>query len=40
MQPTFYPALTNDLTPKDPWTPLLRAYENDRVQIRVLVGAQ
>jgi len=39
VQPTFYTTLTNDLTAKDPYTPLLRAYENDRVQIRVLVGA-
>ncbi|HSG39909.1 MAG TPA: copper oxidase, partial [Thermoanaerobaculia bacterium] len=38
-QPAFYAALTNDVNSKDPWTPLLRAYENDRVQIRVLVGA-
>ncbi|HEX6901528.1 MAG TPA: copper oxidase [Thermoanaerobaculia bacterium] len=39
VQPNFYPPLTNDIKPKDPYTPLLRAYENDRVQIRVLVGA-
>jgi hypothetical protein len=38
-QPTFYPALTADVKPGDPFTPLLRAYENDKVQIRVLVGA-
>ncbi|MDT7603014.1 MAG: manganese oxidase, partial [Acidobacteriota bacterium] len=38
-QPNFYPALTADLKPGDPYTPLLRAYENDKVQIRVLVGA-
>ena len=38
-QPAFYAALTNDVNGKDPFTPLLRAYENDRVQIRVLVGA-
>jgi hypothetical protein len=38
VQPTFYQALTGDLLDKDPYTPLLRAYENDRVQIRVLVG--
>ena len=25
--------------PGDPFTPLLRAYENDKVQIRILVGA-
>ncbi|HKS10385.1 MAG TPA: hypothetical protein VJS13_12615, partial [Pyrinomonadaceae bacterium] len=39
VQPTFYPALTNGVQPGDPFTPLLRAYENDRVQIRILVGA-
>jgi hypothetical protein len=29
----------NPMTPPDPYTPLLRAYENDRVQVRTLVGA-
>ena len=38
-QPTFYPPLTADVQPGDPFTPLLRAYENDPVQIRILVGA-
>ncbi|HVG28760.1 MAG TPA: hypothetical protein VM864_03475 [Pyrinomonadaceae bacterium] len=38
-QPNFYPALTAGLQPGDPFTPLMRAYENDRVQIRMLVGA-
>jgi hypothetical protein len=38
-QPNFYPPLTADVQPGDPFTPLLRAYENDPVQIRVLVGA-
>lgn len=38
-QPGFYPPLTSDVGSYDPFTPLLRAYENDRVQIRVLVGA-
>ncbi|HEX8163105.1 MAG TPA: hypothetical protein VF538_14645 [Pyrinomonadaceae bacterium] len=38
-QPTFYPALTAGVQPGDPFTPLLRAYENDRVQVRMLVGA-
>jgi manganese oxidase len=38
-QPGFYPALTGGVEGGDPFTPLLRAYENDRVQIRVLVGA-
>ena len=40
VQPTFYPALTTGVMPGDPFTPLLRAYENDQVQIRILVGAQ
>ena len=31
--------LTEDARPTDPYTPLLRAYENDRVQIRILVGS-
>ena len=39
VQPGFYPALTNGVQPGDPFTPLLRAYENDKVQIRILVGA-
>ncbi|MDQ3803543.1 MAG: LpqB family beta-propeller domain-containing protein [Acidobacteriota bacterium] len=38
-QPNFYPPLTGGLFNKDPFTPLLRAYEDDKVQIRVLVGA-
>lgn len=38
-QPNFYPPLTGGVEPADPFTPLLRAYENDRVQVRVLVGA-
>jgi hypothetical protein len=38
-QPNFYPALTNAVQPQDPFTPLLRAYPNDKVQVRVLVGA-
>ena len=39
VQPMFYPALTKGVQPGDPFTPLLRVYENDRVQIRILVGA-
>ena len=39
VQPTFYPALTGGVQPGDPFTPLLRVYENDKVQIRILVGA-
>jgi manganese oxidase len=39
VQPMFYPPLTKGVQPGDPFTPLLRAYENDKVQIRILVGA-
>ncbi|HEX7150208.1 MAG TPA: copper oxidase [Thermoanaerobaculia bacterium] len=39
VQPTFYPPLTGGVQPGDPFTPLLRAYEDDRVQVRILVGA-
>lgn len=39
VQPNFYPALTRGVQDGDPFTPLLRAYDRDRVQIRVLVGA-
>ncbi len=39
VQPGFYPPLTGGVQQGDPFTPLLRAYENDRVQIRMLVGA-
>jgi hypothetical protein len=39
IQPNFYPPLTSDVQPGDPFTPLLRAYEDDPVQIRILVGA-
>jgi hypothetical protein len=38
-QSTFYPPLTGGIKAGDPYTPLLRAYEDDRVQIRILVGA-
>ena len=40
-QPFCYPKveLTPGMGPTDPFTPLLRAYENDNVQIRTLVGA-
>lgn len=35
-----YPALlTEGVQARDPYTPLLRAYENDRIQVRTLVGA-
>jgi hypothetical protein len=39
-QPSFYPALSKGVGEKDPYTPLLRAYESDRVQVRVMVGGQ
>ncbi|MGZ5442546.1 MAG: copper oxidase [Thermoanaerobaculia bacterium] len=39
VQPSFYPPLTGGVQPGDPYTPLLRAYEDDHVQIRILVGA-
>ena len=37
-QPAFYQPLTPDLLPGDPYTPLLRSFEGERVQIRLLVG--
>ncbi|MDQ3802378.1 MAG: copper oxidase [Acidobacteriota bacterium] len=37
-QPAYVPPLTLDVKPGDPATPLLRAYEDDKVQVRVLVG--
>ena len=39
VQPDFYPDLTFDLLPRDPFTPMFRAFEGDRVQVRLLVGA-
>ena len=35
----FPPLLTPGMQPFDPYMPLLRAYENDNVQVRTLVGA-
>ena len=35
----FPPALTRDLVGPDPYTPLLRAYTGDNVQVRVIAGA-
>src|SRR5262249_4677961 len=35
----FPPLLSPGMQPIDPYTPLLRAYEHDNVQIRTLVGA-
>jgi hypothetical protein len=40
VQPGFYPPLTKDVGRYDPFTPLMRAYENDRVQIRVITASQ
>jgi manganese oxidase len=40
VQPRFYPLLTKGVKPTDPFTPLMRFYENDKVQIRILVGGQ
>ena len=37
--PFSYPGGFPGAQPFDPYTPLLRAYQNDRVQVRVLVGA-
>ena len=34
-----YPPLTAGIQPGDPYTPLLRAYAGDDVQVRVLIGA-
>lgn len=34
-----HPALTAGLEPGDPWTPMLRAYRRDRVQVRMMAGA-
>ncbi|MCH9650520.1 MAG: copper oxidase [Deltaproteobacteria bacterium] len=34
-----YPPLTGGLFPGDPFTPVLRTHEKDKVKIRVLVGA-
>jgi len=37
--PVFvYPGAFTGASPFDPYTPLLRAYQNDKVQVRVLVG--
>ena len=37
--PFNFPQVFTDAQPFDPFTPLMPMYENDRVQIRVLVGA-
>ncbi|MEM7354438.1 MAG: copper oxidase [Acidobacteriota bacterium] len=36
IQPDLYPPLTAGVLGTDPFTPLLRAYENDRVKIRAI----
>ena len=38
-QPAFYPPLNPGVKPGDPFTPLMRAFQGDKVQIRTLVGA-
>ena len=38
-QPTWYPPLSKDQRPGDPYTPLLRAYEGDRVKFGFIVGS-
>ncbi|NOT29091.1 MAG: copper oxidase [Planctomycetes bacterium] len=38
-QPLVYPPLTADVRALDPYTPILRAYEGDKVQVRFIVGA-
>jgi hypothetical protein len=39
VQPAFYPPLTKDVDPGDPFTPLVRVYAGDKVRIRTQVGA-
>jgi hypothetical protein len=39
VQPNFYPPLTQDVKPLDPYTPMMRAYEADKFRIRIQVGA-
>ena len=39
VQPDFYPPLSGDVRDGDPYTPLLRVYQRDNVQVRQLVGA-
>ncbi|MBI2831272.1 MAG: copper oxidase [Chloroflexi bacterium] len=38
-QPAVYPPLTADVGPGDPFTPMPRAYINDKVRFRIQVGA-
>ena len=39
VSPNFYPPLTKDVSPLDPYTPMMRTYEADRYRVRVQVGA-
>jgi hypothetical protein len=39
VQPTFYPPLTADLRGGDPYTPVFRTYQDDQIEVRMLVGA-
>ena len=39
VQPNFYPPLTGGLSGTDPYTPLLRAYQGDNIQMRLVIGA-
>jgi manganese oxidase len=39
VQPAFYPPLTADLRGGDPYTPIFRTYQDDQIQVRMLVGA-
>jgi hypothetical protein len=39
VQPAFYPPLTRDVDPGDPFTPLLRTYMGDKVRLRSQIGA-
>ncbi|HVR40299.1 MAG TPA: hypothetical protein VMU84_14480, partial [Thermoanaerobaculia bacterium] len=39
-QPTTYPPLTPGVDGTDPFTPLFRTYQGDRVWVRILVGGQ
>lgn len=39
VQPTWYPPLSKDQRPGDPYTPLLRAYEGDKVKFGFIVGS-
>ncbi|MFQ5351993.1 MAG: copper oxidase, partial [Candidatus Binatia bacterium] len=38
VQPNYYGPLSADVGPGDPYTPMMRAYEGDNVQIRMIAG--